>query len=84
MYSTAILMPRFLIVVQSAVLSGDWQRPLLVVDLMHDPGLYSSATPSDTKNRYFCGADDTPEPGALMALLMAGRILVKLVSWSLF
>src|SRR6478752_7642771 len=76
-------MPRFLMVVQSAVLIGDWQRPLLVVLLMHDDGLYSSATPSDTKNRYFSGADVVPAPGAVITPLMAGMTLVNWVSWSL-
>src|SRR5450631_4529073 len=73
-------MPRFLSVVQSAGSIGDWQRE-------PDFGLRhaefcSSATPSDTKNRYFCGAEDVPAPGALIALLIAGRRVVKPVSWS--
>jgi hypothetical protein len=38
--------------------------------------MFSSATPSDTKNRYFCGADEVPAPGALIALLIAGKMLV--------
>src|ERR1700709_1946523 len=70
-------------VVHSAGLRGDWQRPP-VVGLRHDPPLFSSATPSDTKNRYFSGAEDVPAPGALIALLIAGKILMKFVSWSVF
>jgi hypothetical protein len=71
-------MPRLLMVVQSAELSGDWQRPPVVG--LRQPVLYSSATPSETKNRYFSGAEDVPAPGALIALLIWGKMLVKLVS----
>ena len=59
---------------------GDWQRPELVVVFRQPPGLCSSLSPSDTKNRYFSGAEDVPLPGALIALLIAGRMLEKLVS----
>src|ERR1700750_2868640 len=76
-------MPRALIAVHSAVSIGDWQRPALVGVLMQ-PGLYSSATPSETKNRYFIGAEDVPAPGALIAVLICGMMDVNWVSWSLF
>src|ERR1700756_3313522 len=68
---------------QSVGSSGDWQRPLLVVFLMQLLGLYSSATPSETKNRYFSGEPDVPLPGVAIALSIAGMIAEKPVSWSL-
>src|SRR5262245_23217014 len=68
---------------QSVGSIGDWQRPLDVVDLMHLLGLYSSATPSETKNRYFSGEPDVPSPGVVIALSIAGMIAEKPVSWSL-
>src|ERR1700694_4854199 len=74
-------MPRFFSVVQSAVLIGDWQRLPLVVGL-RQLALFSSATPSETKNRYFCGEPEVPFPGELITLLIAGKIVVKPVSWS--
>src|SRR5258708_36854179 len=75
-------MPRVLIVVQSAVLIGDWQREVPDFGL-RQPAFDSSATPSETKNTFFCGEPDVPAPGALITPLMAGMMAVKPVSWSL-
>jgi hypothetical protein len=38
--------------------------------------MFSSATPSDTKNRYFCGADVVPAPGAPIAPLIVVKTSV--------
>src|ERR1700730_10733833 len=74
-------MPRFWIVVQSAGSIGDWQRA--VPDLgLRQLLLDSSATPSETKNRYFCGVEEVPFPGAVITLLIAGKIVLIPVSWS--
>jgi len=67
-YNTAILMPRFFSVVQSAGLIGDWHRgeifpKLALFIVLRQPALLSSATPSETKNTYFCGAPAVPAPG---------------------
>src|ERR1700730_9301056 len=75
-YSTAILMPRSLSVLQSAGLIGDWQR-LLPESGLRQLLLPSSATPSETKNRNFCGEPDVPFPGVLIALLIWGKMFVN-------
>src|ERR1700682_995066 len=74
-------MPRFLSVAQSAGSIGDWQRELPDFGL-RQPLLDSSATPSETKNRYFCGVADVPFPGVVITLLIAGKMVLNPVSWS--
>src|ERR1700692_744517 len=81
-------MPRFFSVVHKAGLIGDWHRgeifpkvALLIV--LRQPALLSSATPSETKNTYFCGEPAVPGPGVLIAVLIWGNMVVKPVSSAL-
>ncbi len=82
-YSTAIMIPRFLIVVHIAVLNGCWQRvPVSVCE--QDDEFTSSSTPSLTMNSTSWGVlFEAPVPGFGMRLLMAVIAVSKLVSVSL-
>ncbi len=54
-------------VVHSAGSIGDWQREPDVTGF-RQLLLSSSATPSETKKRYFSGDDDVPDPGEEIVL----------------
>src|SRR4051794_20927315 len=77
-------MPPFLMRVHWAGLSGCWQRFVPDSGRVHPVAMSASVTPSDTRNRIFCGEPaELPSPGAGISAFMLASTLSCGVSMSL-